>query len=309
MRQADISGIDLNLLKLFDALVQERSVTRAGLRLRLSQPAASRALGRLRTMLGDRLVVRGRSGLELTPRAEMLAGPVAKLLADARAIASPSIFSPAMAEGRISLAALDHLTFLFVPALLARFERDAPSLDIEVTPPSGDNVEVVVRNNVDLAIGVFAGLPLGLFHRKLYDDDFVCILRQGHPAVASGLPLSHYLDARHVVVSISGHGESTVDATLSARSLTRRIALRVPHFLAGAMIVADSDMVLTLPRRLANRLAATLPIAVLDLPLAVPGLAPTMIWHERVHGDPCHIWVRQQVIDVARELDACGNAG
>lgn len=309
MQQADISGIDLNLLKLFDALVQERSVTKAGIRLRLSQPAASRALSRLRAMLGDRLVVRGRSGLELTPRAEMLAGPVAKLLADALAIASPPAFIPAMAEGRISLAALDHLTVLFVPALLARFERDAPSLNLDVIPPSGDNIARVARNTVDLALGVFLDLPLGLFRRKLYDDDFVCILRQGHPAVVHGLTLDDYLAARHIVISISGHGESTVDATLAARSLSRRIALRVPHFLAGAMIVAGSDMALTLPRRLANRLAASLPIAVLDVPLAIPRLAPTMIWHERVHGDPCHIWVRQQIVEVARELDARGNAG
>lgn len=308
MQQTDISEIDLNLLKLFDALVQERSVTRAGIRLRLSQPAASRALGRLRKMLGDRLVARGKYGLELTPRAEMLAGPVARLLADARAIASPAAFVPAMAEGRIKLAALDHLTVLFVPALLGRFKQNAPSLNLDIMPPSGDNIELVVRNSVDLALGVFDALPMGLFQRKLYDDHFVCILRQDHPAVVNGLTLNHYIAARHIAVSISGYGESSIDVALAARSLARRIVSRVPHFLAGAMIVADSDMVLTLPRQLANRLAACLPIAVRDVPLPVPRLAPTMIWHERVHGDPCHIWVRQQVVDVARKLDTSGNA-
>jgi DNA-binding transcriptional LysR family regulator len=303
MHQVDLADIDLNLLKLFDALVRERSVTQAGLRLGLSQPAASRALGRLRRMLGDRLVVRGKAGLELTPRGEALAGPVARLLDDARRIVAPAGFDPATATGRITIAAHDHLSLVVLAGLVARFERHAPALSLHIAQPVGDNVRLVEQGMADLALGMFEAAPGSLHRRGLYTDDFVCVVRSGHPCVAQGLGLERYLALRHVAVTISGVGESTVDAALSARGLTRRVALRVPHFLAGAMLVADSDMILTLPGRLARRLADKLPLALLDLPLAVAPLAPAMIWHERFHGDPAHAWVRQQLVEVVAAFD------
>lgn len=129
----------------------------------------------------------------------------------------------------------------------------------------------------------------------------MCVLRSDHPAVTDGLSLERYVSLRHIAVTISGVGESAVDVALSARGLTRHVALRVPHFLAGAMLVADSDMILTLPRRLASLLADKLPLALLDLPLQVQPLSPAMIWHERFHGDPAHAWVRQQLVDVVGE--------
>jgi DNA-binding transcriptional LysR family regulator len=297
MRQVDLSTVDLNLLKLFDALVRERSVTQAGLRLGLSQPAASRALGRLRKMLGDQLVVRGRLGLELTPRGEALAGPVARLLDDARRIVAPAAFDPAAATGRITIAAHDHLGLVVLDGLVARLARHAPALSLHVAQPAGDNVRLVEEGSADLALGMFEAAPGSLHRRNLYTDRFVGIVRSGHPAVAAGLGLERYAALRHVAVTISGVGESPVDMALAALGLRRHVALRVPHFIAGAMLVADSDMILTLPGRLARRLAQTLPIALLEVPLDLPPLVPAMIWHERVHGDPAHAWVRQQLVD------------
>lgn len=306
MHQVDLSAVDLNLLKLFEALVRERSVTQAGLRMGLSQPAASRALGRLRTMLGDRLVVRGKLGLELTPRGEMLADPVARLLDDARRIVSPAVFDPASASGRITIAAHDHLSLVVLAGLVARFERQAPGLSLHIAPPAGDNVRLVEQGAAELALGVFESLPGSLHRRNLYTDSLVCVMRSDHPAVAGGLNLDRYAAARHITVTISGIGESPVDVALSTLGLTRRVALRVPHFLAGAMLVADSDMILTLPGRLARLLASKLPLALLDLPLRVAPLSPAMIWHERFHGDPAHAWVRQQIVQVVASLDTVG---
>ena len=306
MRQVDLSAVDLNLLKLFEALVRERSVTQAGLRLGLSQPAASRALGRLRTMLGDRLVVRGKLGLELTPRGEALAGPVASLLDDARAIVSPAVFDPASATGRITIAAHDHLSLLVLADLLVRFERHAPALSLHIAQPAGDNVRLVEQGTADLALGIFEALPGSLYRRGLYTDSLVCVVRSGHPGVAGGLSLERYVALRHVAVTISGVGQSAVDVALSTLGLARHVALRVPHFLAGAMLVADSDMILTLPSRLARRLAERLPLALLDLPLQVAPLSPAMIWHERFHGDPAHAWVRQQLVDVVASFNTVG---
>lgn len=306
MRQVDLSAVDLNLLKLFEALVRERSVTQAGLRLGLSQPAASRALGRLRRMLGDRLVVRGKAGLELTPRGEALAGPVARLLDDARGIVAPAVFDPARATGRITIAAHDHLCLVVLAGLMARLERYAPGLSLHIAQPAGDNVRLVEQGMADLALGMFDDAPGSLHRRGLYTDRFTCIVRAGHPAVAGGLGLERYVALRHVAVTISGLGESAVDAALAALGLGRHVALRVPHFIAGAMLVADSDMILTLPSRLARRLAQQLPIALLALPLQVAPLAPAMIWHERLHGDPAHAWVRQQLVDVVASFDPAG---
>lgn len=303
MHQVDLSTVDLNLLKLFEALVRDRSVTRAGLRLGLSQPAASRALGRLRRMLGDRLVVRGKLGLELTPRGEALAGPVAKLLDDARGIVSPAVFDPASAKGRIMIAAHDHLSLVVLAGLIARFERHAPALSLHIAQPAGDNVRLVEQGAVDLALGVFETLPGSLHHRGLYTDRLVCVVRSDHLAVTDELSLERYVALRHIAVTISGMGESSIDIALSSLGLTRHVALRVPHFLAGAILVADSDMVLTLPARLARLLAKRLPLALLDLPLQVAPLSPAMIWHERFHGDPAHVWVRQQLVDVVASFN------
>ena len=304
MHQVDLSSVDLNLLKLFDALVRERSVTRAGLRLGLSQPAASRALGRLRRMLGDRLVVRGKLGLELTPRGEGLAGPVARLLDDARGIVAPALFDPAAATGRITIAAHDHLSLVVLADLMARFERHAPALRLHIAQPAGDNVRLVEQGGADLALGIFDTLPGSLYRRHLYTDRLVCVARAGHPGVAAEPGLDAYTALRHVAVTISGVGESAVDVALAALGRTRHVALRVPHVLAGAMLVADSDMVLTLPGRLARRLADRLPLALVNLPFEVPPLAPAMIWHERFHGDPAHAWVRQQLVDITAAFGA-----
>lgn len=306
MHQVDLSAVDLNLLKLFEALVRERSVTQAGLRLGLSQPAASRALGRLRTMLGDRLVVRGKLGLELTPRGETLAGPVARLLDDARGIVSPAVFDPASATGRITIAAHDHLSLTVLAGLIARFERHAPALSLHIAQPAGDNVRLIEQGAADLALGIFEALPGSLHRRGLYADNLVCVVRSDHPGVADGLSLERYVTLRHIAVTISGVGESAVDVALSTLGLTRHVALRVPHFLAGAMLLADSDMILTLPSRLARLLAKRLPLALLDLPLQVAPLSPAMIWHERFHGDPAHVWVRQQLVDVVASFNTVG---
>ncbi|MQA42019.1 LysR family transcriptional regulator [Rugamonas sp. FT29W] len=306
MHQVDLSAVDLNLLKLFEALVRERSVTQAGLRLGLSQPAASRALGRLRTMLGDRLVVRGKLGLELTPRGEALAGPVAKLLDDARGIVSPAVFDPASATGRITIAAHDHLSLMVLAGLMARFERHAPALSLHIAQPVGDNVRLIEQGGADLALGIFDALPGSLHRRSLYADSLVCVMRADHPAVSEGLGLERYVSLRHIAVTISGVGESAVDVALSAQGRTRHVALRVPHFLAGAMLVADSDMILTLPGRLARLLAERLPLALLELPLQLAPLSPAMIWHERFHRDPAHVWVRQQLVDVVAAFNQDG---
>jgi DNA-binding transcriptional LysR family regulator len=302
MREADLQTVDLNLLKLLDALLRERSVTRAGLRLGLSQPAASRALGRLRRLLADRIVVRTPQGLELTPRAEALAEPVARLLDGARAIVAPVEFDPATAQGRVTVASVDYMTLLVMPALVARLSRLAPGLDLEIPPLIGDHVELIAGGTADLALGIYDDLPAGFFRRHLYDEDLVCVVRRGHPVIAGGLTPERFAALSHVTIVVTGRGEAPVDVALARLGLARRVAVRLPHFLVAPMLVAESDMILSLPRRLAQRVAALVPLVLLELPIETGPLPMSMIWHERRQDDPAHAWLRRQMADAVREV-------
>lgn len=249
-------------------------------------------------MLGDRLVVRGPRGLDLTPRGAALAARVARLLDDARAIVAPALFDPATATGRITIAAHDHLSMTVLAGLMTRFAQVAPGFDLHIAQPAGDNLRLVEEGGADLALGMFEGAPGSLHRRGLYEDRFVCVVRAGHPAAAQVLSVARYVALRHIAVTISGVGDSAVDVALAAQGRTRRVAVRVPHFLAAALLVADSDMILTLPARLARLLADRLPLALLYAPLALTPLAPAMIWHERFQRDPAHMWARQQIMAV-----------
>ncbi|MDI5983815.1 LysR family transcriptional regulator [Halomonas sp. M4R5S39] len=302
MQKVDLSGVDLNLLKLFDALLKEGGVTRAGERLGLSQPAASRGLGRLRRLLNDKLLVRTANGWELTPRAIALSGSVTKLLDDARAIVAPSEFHPSTASGRFTIATADHLALLLMPALVSKLASLAPGIDLVMPSPAGDNVDLIAQGGADLAIGSFQGLPARFYCRPLYDEDFVCVVRKSHPAVAEQLTLENFVSLSHLSVIITGQGRSAVDDALSQHGLTRRIAVRTPHFLVAPMIVAESDLILSIPRRLAHRIARSVPIEILELPIKIQPFTPSIIWHERQHYDPANVWLRNQIVEIAREL-------
>ncbi|WP_409526510.1 LysR family transcriptional regulator [Nitrincola sp. MINF-07-Sa-05] len=302
MQKVDLNEVDLNLLKLFDALLKEGSVTRAGERLGLSQPAASRGLGRLRRLLNDKLLVRTANGWELTPRAIALSGSVTKLLDDARAIVAPSEFHPSTASGQFTIATADHLALLLMPALVSKLATLAPGIDLVMPAPAGDNVGLIAQGGADLAIGSFQGLPARFYCRALYDEDFVCVVRKNHPIVAAQLTLENFVSLSHLSVIITGQGSSAVDDALAQHGLTRRIAVRTPHFLVAPMIVAESDLILSIPRRLAHRMAKSVPIEILELPIKIQSFTPSIIWHERQHYDPANVWLRNQIVEIAREL-------
>jgi len=299
MHPTNLGVVDLNLLKLLDALLKERSVTQAGHRLGLSQPAASRGLGRLRRLLHDPLMVRTPKGLEPTPRALALEASLARFLTEASNIVNPARFDPAQAQGRLTLASIDHMTLMVLPHLVARLEHLAPGLDVEVRSGFGDNIDLVARADAGLAIGVFKDddLPAGFFRRPLYDEDLVCLVRQGHPVLQQTWDAQRFAALSHVLVSITGRGEAMIDTALARQGLKRRVAVRLPYFLAAPMLVAESDKVLSLPRRLAQHMAQRLPLTLLELPVPAEPFTLSMIWHERTHSDPAHGWLRQQVVE------------
>jgi DNA-binding transcriptional LysR family regulator len=299
MQQSDIASLDLNLLALLEALFAAPSITQAGDRIGLSQPASSRALARLRAMFGDPLFVRGTAGLVATPRAQALRAPLSRALADIRAIVASPGFDPTTARGFIRLVAPDGEAVALIPSLLARLASDAPGLDIDVLPRRADVLERLAAD-ADVAIGVFESAPAGFRRQRLYNDTMVSVVRRGHPALKRGLTLARFVELRHALITITGEGGGAVDAALAARGLTRRIALRIPSFLAAPLVVARSDLIVTMPRSAANAIAATVPVALVPPPLPIPGFTVSQLWHERQQADARHAWLRKTIVDAVR---------
>lgn len=300
MREVNLAGVDLNLLVALEALLEERGVTRAAARVGLSQPAMSRALGRLRDLFGDRLLVRTPAGLLPTPRAEALAEPLARALAELRSLLGPDGFDPATARGAVRIVTPDYGSLILLPSLLRRLSREAPGLDVEVLPMGTGADDGLREGRADLAIGRIARAGAGIYRQTLFEDGFACVLRAGHPA-AGRLDLETYLGLAHAFITITGQGRGVVDGMLAERGLARRVALRIPHFVAASLVVSETDLVLTLPRRAAERLAADARLVVLDAPLPLGGFEVVQAWHERRQDDPAHAWIRRQVLAAARE--------
>jgi DNA-binding transcriptional LysR family regulator len=312
-----LAAVDLNLIVAFDALARECNVTRAAQRVGVTQSAMSHALRRLRDLFGDPLLVRGQSGMALTPRAESLVVPLRSgLVTLGRALTQPGRFEPASARRAFCLAAPDLFDVLAIPPLLARIRRDAPGVDIAVVPmgerrladrlETGE-VDVAVVPQVEDEPG--ASNAPGLVRRRALYDRFICFVRAHHPAIAKKgrqkLVLSTYARLSHVLVSPSGEGPGLVDRALRERGLTRRIALRIPHFFSALAIVAKSDLVLTAPSALAQ-LSSERSVVALPAPLRLPRHSLDLLWHERFSNDPGHRWLRDLVAEISREVTPKG---
>ncbi len=311
-----LASVDLNLLVAFDALARERSVTRAAARVGVTQSAMSHVLRRLRALLRDPVLVRGKAGMVLTPRAAGLVAPLrAGLVSLGRALAGPVGFTPATASRRFALATMDLFDVVVVPTLLTRVRREAPAVDLAVVAAAGrpldeqletGELDVAVRPHVDQVRP--AGAPPaepGLVRRTLARDGMVCFVRAGHPALAgrrragaAPLSLDVYAGLAHVLVSPTGEGRGLVDQLLERRGRRRRVALRIPQFTSALAIVAHSDLVLTAPSALAR--IATAEVVAVPPPLRLPGHTIDLVWHERFSKDPGHAWLRDLVVETAR---------
>ncbi|MDP2310872.1 MAG: LysR family transcriptional regulator [Pseudomonadota bacterium] len=291
--------LDLNLLLVLEALLEERSVTRAAARMGLTQSALSHALGRLREHIGDPLFVRGPTGMVPTPRAEALAGPVHEALTTIRGALDSRPFDPSTARGVVRLGTTDYAAFVLVPGLTARLRAEAPGLDLHVSSIPSEGITELVSGAVDVVITRPLGGDVrgGLYQQVVFEDDFLCVLRAGHPA-ADRFDLDAFLAWPHVLVAPRGQTGGVVDTVLATRGLARRVAVLLPHFLVAPHIVAGSDAIVTLAARVARRLAEPLGLILRPPPLALPGFTMAMVWHERTHRDPAARWVRERVMEV-----------
>jgi DNA-binding transcriptional LysR family regulator len=321
-----LARLDLNLLVAFEALAREQNVTRAAERLGVTQSAMSHALRRLRELLDDPVLVRGSGGMVLTARAEALVVPLrGALVSIDAALAGGVAFDPLTARRMFRISSPDLFDVLAIPLLLERLRSAAPGVDVVVAVlderrraaalETGE-LDLVISPQVDetrSAPGELDGA--GLVRRVLFRDGFSCFLRGDHPALGAkraraaakktsppALSVEAYAGISHAVVSPRGEGPSFVDGLLAKQGVSRRVALRVPHFFSALAIVEKSDLVLTAPSALVHLLPPGSAVVALAPPLRLPRHALHMVWHERFSNDPGHAWLRQQLFDVSQGL-------
>ena len=299
----NLASLDLNLLVALDALLLEANVSRAAMRIGLSQPAASHALQRLREVLGDPLLVRVGARMELTPRAQALRGPLAQVLDQVRGLFIPDQFDAARSERHFRLMMPDLAVELLVPPLMEKITRLAPNVRLDVVPWRGPAIFTAeFARTIDLVISI--GDAFKGFHRQLlYTDRDALAVRRGHPAGAKLSRRDVFLDARHVAVVIRGQNTDLIDDWLRARGIERRIALVVPGYIEALHIVARTDLVAFVPGRLIEALAKPLSLKATAPPLD-PGADEQYMFHPtRAQFDPGSIWLRNLMLKTGRELD------
>jgi DNA-binding transcriptional LysR family regulator len=297
----DIRKVDLNLLVVFEVLLRLQSLTRAAEALGMSQPAMSLALKKLRTALGDPLFVRGSRGVSPTPRAEQLAVPVRQVLDQIRndVLRQPS-FDPATTQRTFTLNMADVGELVFLPRLYAQFRAVAPGASIRtVSTPPRELAEVLRSGEVDLAVGYFPGLQeAAIYQQRLFRHSFVCIVREGHPVGGSRITKAQFLEAQHAVVHQEGKSHELFEEALAAQGLTRRIVLSIPHFLAIPLIVAESDLIVTVPYAIGMSFARMANLRILRPPIEVGPAEVKQHWHARFHHDHVNRWLRAVVAEL-----------
>ncbi len=294
-----LTDIDLNLLVVFDRLLQEGRVSRVAESLGLSQPAVSNALRRLRAVLDDELFLRTPAGMAPTPYALQLAQPVAQALQTLQgALNVRASFDPARSERCFTLAMTDVGEIYFLPVLMKTLAREAPGVTLRCVPVADASLrEDMAAGRVDLALGSLPQLQAGFFQQALFRQRYVALMRADHPLASASSPLStaQYRQAAHVRVVSAGTGHGRVDEALQSLGVVRQVKLTVPHYVALGQVLGSTDLLATVPQRLAERLAGPHGLVARPLTLRLPHSTIAQLWHGHLHRDPGHQWLRMAV--------------
>jgi DNA-binding transcriptional LysR family regulator len=303
MRDVHLAALDLNLLPALDALLKRRNVSHAAQDVGLSQPAMSRALARLRDVLGDPLLVRTPGGgYVLSPRAEALSTQLATTIDHVKAVFRDPGFDPAHTQRTIRIAGIDTHTLLLAPTLMARLAEEAPGIDIRFENYSPNIVERVETGQLDLVFATSTTpLPPGSGSETYARDRLALVLRSGHPMAKRRWTVEDYGKVDHVGISILGDAGSEMDAQLAKFGVTRRMALVTPHFIAALAAVSKTDMVTTLSRVFATRFADTFDLILKEPPVPNLDLDLTIVWSHVRAADPVLAWLRKVIGEVAKE--------
>lgn len=295
---------DLNLLPIFVALMEERSVTRAADRLGMTQAALSNALTRLRAMLQDPLFIRERYGMRPTPKAEALVPELAAALAAVDTVVlGQQAFDASRADQLITIAPNSYVEFVLVPALVARLGALAPGIRLRTLPFGTDLAETgVTSGTTAMAVGRISEAPDNLVVQHIADDGLACVVRADHPKIGARISKAQYERMKHVNVLPPGRLRAGLFQALDQQGLKRDVAVSVTHFASVAEIVAATDFCATLPRQICRRLALDVRLKVMPTPVDLGTFPMHMAWHVRYRQDPAHAWLRALVAEVAGSL-------
>ena len=286
-------NLDLNLLRIFDAVMAERNVTRAARRLYLSQPAVSHALTRLRHALKDELFARVPGGVQPTQKALEISGPIGEALAALELALTSDAFDPLTSNRVFRIAAHDYFVTAMLAELGAALAAEAPGVSVRVRPTEGRALELLDSQDVDLAVSAFGELPERFEERVLLEDRYVCLLRRDHPLAKRKLSLPRYAAARHLLISPRGDERGFIDDALAKKGMTRHVAMVINQFSPVGSIIASSDLIVTLPERIAARHVNTCGLKQMGCPLDPPDAftRTSVIWHRRLGSHPALTWL------------------
>lgn len=296
----NLRGIDLNLLVVLDALLRERHVTRAAHKVGLSQPAMSSALGRLRHVFDDELLVRTAAGMQPTPRAEALIGPVRQAIGQIeRVLESDNDFDAERSTRRFNVRLSDLLAYLLLPRLMEQVAQAAPKVSIDVRHLSPvQTIDALEKDEIDIAVSMGLEHTGTINHQVLFKDRMVCILRRAHPLANGKWTLKRFLAARHLKVSMAPTDIRFVDDVLSRSNAKRDVALNVPHWLLVPHVLRSTDYVSVMPGAFASAFQDK-SLVIRELPFTSKPIEWCLYWHRRHRDNPANKWLRDQIVKVA----------
>lgn len=302
----ELHEIDLNLLVVFNQLLVERRVSKVADVLGISQPAVSNSLAKLRKLFGDELFLRTPKGMEPTPFADQLAESVSYALAMIHSgVNQRTSFEPSSAKQSFTIGMTDIGEIYFLPTLIECLRREAPGVTLSTVRNTAVNVrEELEAGKVDLAIGLLPQLKAGFFQRRLFTQSYVCLMRRGHRLDKRKISLAEFSAAEHLVVVSAGTGHGKVDELLQRSGVERTVRLTVPHYVSVGHILQASDLITTVPERLADRLLDHFGLAKVAHPAKLPDIAINVFWHAKYHRSPANRWLRGILFDQFSDEEA-----
>ena len=311
--------LDLNLLRVFDAVMIEQNLTRAADKLAMTQPAVSNALKRLRHAFNDELLIRTAYGVKPTPRAESVWPAIRSALSNLESAIAPPNFNPSEATASFRMAMADATAAYWMPYLVRCIEQSAPGFNARMMPlVTRDPRNMLMHGDIDIAVGFFPGVVSQLTggqssagtticHASLYTGRYVCVMRKDHPLANVPLTLEAYCNAHHLLVSFSGRAHGLIDEILAHMQLQRRILLTVNQFFTAGRVVANSELITVLPHHLISSTGLADKLIWKELPFATPAVNVDMLWHEREARNPAHKWLRTNLIELVEKSFSSNN--
>lgn len=298
-----LQDIDLNLLVVFQLMYRERKTGVVAEQLGLSQPAVSNALKRLRKMLNDELFERTARGMRPTPFADSIAESISYALsAIQEGLNYNDCFDPGTSDRAFSIAMTDLGEMYLLPRLMAYLTEHAPNISLSTVRDNESALkEDMEMGNVDLAIGLLPQLEAGFYQRRLFDQRYVCLMRQGHPLSEGEFTLEKFSQARHIVIEARGTGHGRVEKQLAQSGISRIIRLRLTHFMSAPYIVGETDFIATVTEKLALQTQKSLGLVVRTHPVDIHPVQINLFWHRRYHRDAGNIWLRNLIFELFSE--------